>query len=427
MRRFTLLLLSAVVPLSSGGGGARSPASTGRGRGGDGPTIPIDGTDWAFVGGDWLKASPTPYPYSLPPNATEAWNAPAAKIDPAARNAFGAHPVVDDVHLAIFQPSASFADFNASFDFTSTAQLASGFFVLRGRSAAHYYMIEFPESGIATRDGFMGVYVSRVGGDTGGRWARGLFVDQLHGVPSECCGVWKTVEITVVGSTLSIWVNGFPVAPLVLAGADGEFAQGGAVGFGTTSGWYAGACPLYIRNFRFSGQAAPAGSQWNTSVASTLGTAWYFPTNASVDYPPAGGAPGPGASSHFPNGMIGYGGTPTKSNGTYWNGFILSKDKGRTWYKGPNILAATITAHAPHAQEPAAEAAAAAAADADAAEAVPQLSASGQDSSHHLHPGLARSGSGNPWAAIGKFITPPIMWYDKVSQETKGYWISPKP
>lgn len=81
-------------------------------------------------------------------------------------------------------------------------QLASGFFMLRAKDAAHYYMIEIPESGerilclrlallvahtivcltgIATRDGFEGIYVSRVGDDTGGRWARGLFVEQLHG------------------------------------------------------------------------------------------------------------------------------------------------------------------------------------------------------------------------------------------------------
>ena len=76
--------------------------------------------------------------------------------------------------------------------------------MLRAKDAAHYYMIEIPESGedflclrltlvvalahtivcrtgIATRDGFEGIYVSRVGDDTGGRWARGLFVKQLHG------------------------------------------------------------------------------------------------------------------------------------------------------------------------------------------------------------------------------------------------------
>ena len=56
-------------------------------------------------------------------------------------------------------------------------------------------------------------------------------------VPSECCGVWKTIKITVVGSTLSIWVNDFPVAPLELGGAGGEFGRGGYVGFLTTSGW----------------------------------------------------------------------------------------------------------------------------------------------------------------------------------------------
>ena len=27
------------------------------------------------------------------------------------------------------------------------------------------------------------------------------------------------------------------------------------VGFGTTSGWYEGSCPLYIRNFRITGTA----------------------------------------------------------------------------------------------------------------------------------------------------------------------------
>ena len=58
------------------------------------------------------------------------------------------------------------------------------------------------ESGIATRDGFMGVYISRVGDETGGRWARGLYVEQLHGVPSECCGVWKRVQLSVVASTV---------------------------------------------------------------------------------------------------------------------------------------------------------------------------------------------------------------------------------
>ena len=40
-------------------------------------------------------------------------------------------------------------------------------------------MIEIPESGIATRDAFEGIYISRVGDDTGGRWARGLFVEQV--------------------------------------------------------------------------------------------------------------------------------------------------------------------------------------------------------------------------------------------------------
>jgi hypothetical protein len=139
--------------------------------------------------------------------------------------------------------------------------------VLRAKDAAHYYMIEIPESGIATRDGFEGIYISRVGDDTGGRWAQGLYMDQLHGVPSECCGVWKTLKVTVVGSTLSIWVNDFPVSPLMLDGGGGEFQDGGYVGFASTSGWYAGPSTLYIRNFRISGSApsrvgAPPPLRW---------------------------------------------------------------------------------------------------------------------------------------------------------------------
>jgi hypothetical protein len=132
--------------------------------------------------------------------------------------------------------------------------------VLRAKDAAHYYMIEIPESGIATRDGFEGIYISRVGDDTGGRWAQGLYMDQLHGVPSECCGVWKTLKVTVVGSTLSIWVNDFPVSPLMVDGGGGEFQDGGYVGFASTSGWYAGPSTLYIRNFRISGSAPRVGA-----------------------------------------------------------------------------------------------------------------------------------------------------------------------
>ena len=133
-------------------------------------------------------------------------------------------------------------------------------------------------------------------------------------------------------------------------------------------------------------------------MASTLGTAWWFPTNASVDFPPPGGAPGPGSSCHFPNGLIGYGGTPTKnanSTPVSWNGFILSKDSGQSWFKGPNVLVATNAAHEPPAPSPAA----------------------GVE---------AGGGEGNPWAAIGKFLLPPIMWYDEVAKQTNGYWISPK-
>ena len=87
------------------------------------------------------------------------------------------------MHLAIYTGAGALTDFEASFDLTHTAQLASGAFVLRALDAAHYYLIEIPESGIATRDGFEGIYISRIGDDTGGRWARGLHVQQLHGVP----------------------------------------------------------------------------------------------------------------------------------------------------------------------------------------------------------------------------------------------------
>ena len=72
---------------------------------------------------------------------------------------FGPHSVQDDVHLAIYTGGGAMTDFEASFELTHTAQLASGAFVLRARDAAHYYMIEIPESGIATRDGFEGIYV----------------------------------------------------------------------------------------------------------------------------------------------------------------------------------------------------------------------------------------------------------------------------
>ena len=128
---------AALVALVASVDGVAPPALTGA-------AIPISGKGWTFVGGDWLHASPSPYPYSLPPNATDSWNAPAEKIDAAHTNEFGSHPVVDDVHLAIYESASGFGDFNASFDFTSTAQLASGFFILRARDAAHYYMIEFP-------------------------------------------------------------------------------------------------------------------------------------------------------------------------------------------------------------------------------------------------------------------------------------------
>ena len=52
-------------------------------------------------------------------------------------------------------------------------------------------------------------------------------------------------------------------------------------------------------------------------------------------------------------GLIGYGGTETKTqlpNKTtaYWNGFILSRDLGRNWYKGPNLLPAEVVGYPGH-------------------------------------------------------------------------------
>jgi len=54
----------------------------------DSPAIPISGKDWTFVGGDWLSASPSPYPYSGGPgnNINGSWNAPAATIKDGATN-----------------------------------------------------------------------------------------------------------------------------------------------------------------------------------------------------------------------------------------------------------------------------------------------------------------------------------------------------
>jgi hypothetical protein len=95
------------------------------------PPIDIAGPHWTFVGGKWLPASPSPYPYSGGPggqNIKGSYNAPAYTIVPGRSNEFGIHPVVDDMHLAIYtlQP---YGDFSASFDLTHTAQLSSGAFV----------------------------------------------------------------------------------------------------------------------------------------------------------------------------------------------------------------------------------------------------------------------------------------------------------
>jgi hypothetical protein len=120
---------------------------------------------------------------------------------------------------------------------------------------------------------------------------------------------------------------------------------------------YEGPATLYIRNFRLSGTPAPNPQPWDRTVNSTLGTAWWFPTpmvdGKSIDFPPPGGAPGPGSSAHFPGGLIGYGGTSTKTllpnkTAVYWNGFILSRDQGQTWFKGPDVLAAEVVGYPGH-------------------------------------------------------------------------------
>lgn len=148
-------------------------------------------------------------------------------------------------------------------------------------------------------------------------------------------------------------------------------------------------------------------------MASTLGTAWWFPTplvdGKSIDYPPPGGAPGPGSSSHFPGGRIGYAGFSTKTalpnkTAVFWKGFIISDNRGQKWFKGPNVPAAEIIPFPGHA---------------------------GYANSNGTAASRKRRGMGtvlrSPWAGIRPLITPDIMWYDNITQKTIGYWITHTP
>jgi hypothetical protein len=120
-----LTLCAAALPATALRSGSSGPGTSNAPPIASTPIIPISGAGWTFIGGKWLPASPSPYGYSGGvggENIKGSWNAPAAKSIAGDKNAFGAHPVQDDVHLAVYTVKP-FTDFSASFDLTHTAQV----------------------------------------------------------------------------------------------------------------------------------------------------------------------------------------------------------------------------------------------------------------------------------------------------------------
>ena len=108
------------------------------------------------------------------------------------------------------------------------------------------------------------------------------------------------------------------------------------MGLAATASW-AASSPLYFRNFSVTGTAREV--RWDSSVQSTLGTAWRM-ENVSANYNGSDVAPnGVGQIVQFPSGEIGYpaGHLKTWLSPTVRDAYILSSDSGSTWYRGASL------------------------------------------------------------------------------------------
>jgi hypothetical protein len=227
-----------------------------------------DGTQWAFLGGQWTQSDRV--------------------IRPADQR---------DLHSRAFHIAEAYSDTTVEFEYNpSYRETGSGFagLILRAADANHFYLVYFPWNAMNLRAKHFWAAVAKVDGDG---YLRNIKLAWVPGVPSET-ERWFQVRVEAVGPHITVKVNGRAAVSVT-----DETFQSGYVGL-AGYGWYA------FRNVRVAGTtiAAPA---WDRSAQ--IPEHWFEVGLGSAGTP---------SGCVAPNGDV-----LLISSGV----MVRSRDKGRNW------------------------------------------------------------------------------------------------
>ncbi len=256
-----------------------------------------DGSDWWFLGEPWSDGrGGLIQPPSLP------WNQRSKAY-------VGQRTTNQDDAIAIYTAKA-YADFEAEFEFLWPKYHSGTGFIFRGQDARHYYRVDFPAIGQATRGEHFWALISKVG-DSG--WSEVLKMEMLHGITTSEKGIWHHARVMVKGNEFRVWVNGRPMSVVV----DDTYTKPGYVGLET---WGYGRLSTTFRDVRLRGKPAPA-KPWDDELEPVQN--WFLP------FPLGRGRVQPGGIARTGEDELVMSVLALEDPGH--SAIVRSTDQGRTW------------------------------------------------------------------------------------------------